>query len=85
MNLNDPKVRQRVMSHVQFAIQTANAALGVEKLLEDSPSTSDVEKQMVATLAQTVQSPIIIALLNYTMGKDFELGNALLGMGKGLE
>ena len=85
MNLNDPKVRQRVIGHVQFAIQTTNAALGVEKLSENPTVVSDTEKQMVMALAQAVQSPIIVALLNYTISRDYELSNTLQGAAKTLK
>ena len=76
MNFNNPQVRARVISHINFAVGAVHAAF------TDIPEIKDPDLR--AVVQQSLGNPIIMQLLSFTLNLDYELKNTLIGTDKGL-
>lgn len=78
MNFNDPEIRQRVISHITFAIQAVHVAIPDIK----ENSTEATEEKMMRDVVNGLRNPIIMQLLSFTLNLDYELKNSLAGSPK---
>lgn len=71
MNFNNPKVRQRMIEHITFAISSVTAAI------PDSEISAFTEGTMIGHLTDGLRNPIIVTVLSYTLALDNNLRNSM--------
>ena len=75
MDFNNQQVKQRVVQHILFAIQSVNSVFPVADKVEDL----DKENRFLEQIAHQLRNPIIMQILNFTLNLDYELKNSLGG------
>ena len=72
MNFNNPKVRQRMIEHITFAVTSVTAAIPDREI----PILSDTDKTF-AEMTDALRNPIIMQVLQFTLNLDNRLKNSL--------
>lgn len=67
MNFKDQRVRRRVVEHINFAIAAVKAALPEA---EEGSASEEIN-----AMKQVAEVPLILAVLNFTLGLDYQLRN----------
>ena len=75
MDFNNPQVRQRVVEHILFAVQSVGAAFP----LPETPARIS-EEEFIREFTIQLRNPIIMQVLSFTLALDHELKNTLSGL-----
>ena len=77
MKFSDPKVRQAILSHIRFAIDSVEAAIPVERVDETKVR---FEESIIAEWKASVRIHLVSQILSFTLYHDFRFQNSIKGL-----
>ncbi len=67
INLQDPKVKERMVKHILFAVDVVQATV----------QTPEADKEIKPVL-ESLKLNVVLTVLNFTLAQDWELKNSLI-------
>ena len=73
MDFDNPKVRQAVYKHIQFAVYSVGAVIPDQQ----GNALDDSERTMMRNLADNMRLALVAQVLSFTLSRDYRLTNTL--------